>query len=255
MTDISLQQLLEAGAHFGHQARRWNPAMQKYIFDRRDGVHIFDLEKTKAGLDAACAFVKQTTLSGGKVLFVATKRQAAGFMKEAAIKTGQPYVTLRWLGGTLTNFEQISKRINRMKTLKAQRESGELKKYTKYEQLQFDREILKLERFLGGISDMVKLQDAVFVMDTHTEEVAVLEAKRMKIPVVGVVDTNGEPSLVDYVIPANDDAVKSIELIVNAISGSIASPKSESPNPKQAEENKPKKAKKAKKAVKEANES
>lgn len=224
---VSLNDLLEAGSHFGHQARRWNPAMQKYIFDKRGGVHIFDLEKTKAGLDEACEFVAKVSNAGGKILFVGTKRQASGFLRENAQRVGMPFVSLRWLGGTLTNFEQIQKRIKRMLTLKDQRVKGELKKYTKYEQLQLDREITKLERFLGGIATMDKLPDALFVVDTHAEEVAVLEAKRMGIPVVGIVDTNGEPSLVDYVIPANDDAVKSIELIVKAVSDSVVGPKAE----------------------------
>lgn len=216
-TSISLQQLLESGAHFGHQARRWNPAMSKYIYDQRGGVHIFDLAKTKEGLETAAEFIHATVNRGGKVLFVGTKRQASGFVKEAAIKAGMPYVTLRWLGGTLTNFNEIQKRVTRLKTLKDQREKGELKKYTKYEQLQFDREINKLERFLGGISAMDKLPDALFIVDTHREEVAVAEANKMGIPVVGIVDSNGVPSKVQYVIPANDDAVKALELIVGVI--------------------------------------
>ncbi len=222
--DVTLNQLFEAGAHFGHQVRRWNPSMKPYIFDARGGVHIFDLVKTKEGLDEACEYLKQVVNNGGKVLFVSTKRQATGFLREAANKTGMPYVTLRWLGGTLTNWSQMQKRLNRLKTLKAQRESGELKKYTKYEQLQFDREIAKLERFLGGLVSLgEKLPDALFIVDTHKEEVAVLEANRMNIPVVGVVDTNGDPTLVAHVIPANDDAIKSLEIIINAVGEAIAS--------------------------------
>ncbi len=221
MTDISLQQLLEAGCHFGHQSRRWNPVMKKYIFGERDGVHIFDLVQTKAGLDEAVAFVKTSANQGGKILFVGTKRQAQEVVKQEAVRTGMPYVVQRWLGGMLTNFTQMQKRIHKLKDLKSKRESGELKKYTKREQLLIDREIAQLEKFLGGVVDMDKLPDALFVADTHREEVAVREANRMGIPVIGMVDTNGDPASVDYVIPVNDDAVKSIELVVKAISQAV----------------------------------
>lgn len=218
---ISLKDLLEAGSHFGHQGRRWNPSMKPYIFDERDGVHIFDLVKTKENLDRALEFVTNTVKSGGKVLFVGTKRQADALVKSEAMRVGMPFVTVRWLGGTLTNWQEINKRIFRLKDLKDKREKGELKKYTKREQLLLDREINKLERFLGGIASLEKLPAALFVVDTHREEVAVREAVRMHIPVVGMVDTNGDPSLVDYVIPINDDAVKSIELIVKAVSEAV----------------------------------
>ncbi len=221
MSDITLQQLLEAGCHFGHQSRRWNPVMKKYIFGERDGVHIFDLVQTKAGLDEAVAFVKTSANQGGKILFVGTKRQAQEVVKQEAVRTGMPYVVQRWLGGMLTNFTQMQKRIHKLKDLKSKRESGELKKYTKREQLLIDREIAQLEKFLGGVVDMDKLPDALFVADTHREEVAVREANRMGIPVIGMVDTNGDPASVDYVIPVNDDAVKSIELVVKAISQAV----------------------------------
>lgn len=221
VTDISLQQLLEAGCHFGHQARRWNPVMKKYIFGERDGVHIFDLVKTKEGLEAAIEFVKRLTKEKKVILFVGTKRQAQEAVKREAMRVGMPYVAQRWLGGMLTNFSQMQKRVHKLKDLKAKRESGELKKYTKREQLLIDREIARLEKFLGGVADMDKLPDAVFVVDTHQEEVAVREANRMKIPVVGMVDTNGDPDRVDYIIPVNDDAVKSIELIVSTVAKAI----------------------------------
>lgn len=217
MTDISLQQLLEAGCHFGHQSRRWNPSMDEYIYGVRDNVHIFDLVKTKKGLDEATAFVETTASQGGKILMVGTKRQARGIVEEAAKKTGMPYVAQRWLGGMLTNFSQLQKSVKRLKSLKDRREKGELKKYTKKEQLDLDREIAKLERFLGGMADMDKLPEVMFVVDTHQEIVAVKEANRAGVKVAGIVDTNAEPSLVDFVIPANDDAVKSIELIVGAV--------------------------------------
>lgn len=222
MTDISLQQLLEAGCHFGHQARRWNPSMDGYIYGVRDNVHIFDLVKTKKGLDEAIAFIETTVSQGGKILWVGTKRQAKAIVEESAKKIGMPYVAERWLGGMLTNFTQLQKSVTRLKSLKDRRDRGELKKYTKKEQLDLDREIAKLERFLGGVADMDKLPAAMFVVDTHHEIVAVKEAIRAGIPVVGVVDTNADPSLIDYVIPANDDAVKSIELIVGAVVEAIS---------------------------------
>jgi len=217
MSNVTLQQLLEAGCHFGHQSRRWNPSMDEYIYGVRDNVHIFDLVKTKKGLDEALEYLTGVVANGGKVLWVGTKRQARGIVEEAAKKTGMPFVAQRWLGGMLTNFSQLQKSVKRLKSLKDRREKGELKKYTKKEQLEFDREIAKLERFLGGVADMEKLPEAMFVVDTHQEIVAVKEAKRAGVQVVGIVDTNAEPSLVDYVIPANDDAVKSIELIVGAV--------------------------------------
>lgn len=221
MSDVSLKDLLEAGCHFGHQSRRWNPTMKKYIFGERDGVHIFDLVQTKAGLDAAIEFVKKLTKEKGVVLFVGTKRQAQEIVKSEAVRVGMPFLIQRWLGGMLTNFPQMQKRVHKLKDLKAKRESGELKKYTKREQLLIDREIAQLEKFLGGVADMDKLPDALFVVDTHKEEVAVREANRMGIPVVGMVDTNGEPARIDYIIPVNDDAVKSIELVVNAVASAI----------------------------------
>ena len=226
MANISLQQLLEAGCHFGHQSRRWKPAMAPYIYTTRDKVHIFDLVKTKAGLDTACKYVKQLAQEGKQILFVGTKRQAKDIVLAAAKKAGMPYVVERWLGGTLTNYEEISKRMRKLRDLRQQRDSGELKKYTKKEQLLIDREIAKLERFLGGMESLVDKPAALFVVDTHRENVAVREAVKMGLPVVGLVDTNGDPDLVDYVIPVNDDAVKSIELVVGAIADSIARPKS-----------------------------
>ncbi len=216
-SNITLQQLLEAGCHFGHQSRRWNPAMAPYIYTTRDNVHIFDLVKTKAGLDAAADYMSKLAAAGEQILFVGTKRQAKDFVTAAAKKANMPYVTERWLGGMLTNFDQIGKSIAKLKNLRQKREAGELKKYTKKEQLLIDREITKLERFLGGIENLSTKPAALFVVDTHREEVAVREAVKTGIPVIGMVDSNGDPRLVDYVIPINDDAVKSIELVTNSL--------------------------------------
>ena len=221
MSDVTLKDLLEAGCHFGHQARRWNPIMAKYIYGERDGVHVFDLVKTKAGLEAAAEFVAKVSKEGGTVLFVGTKRQAADMVQEEAVGAGMPYVSVRWMGGLLTNFGQISKSIQKLADLKAKREAGEFKKYTKKEQLLIDREIARLEKFFGGVAGLTKQPEALFVVDTHREEVAVREAMRMGVKVVGIVDSNADPRLVDYVIPANDDAVKSIELIVKAVAEAI----------------------------------
>jgi small subunit ribosomal protein S2 len=222
MTNVTLKQLLEAGSHFGHQVRRWNPAMKQYIFDQRDGVHIFDLVKTRDGIEKAGEFLKSVVADGGKVLLLGTKRQAAEAIKIAADQTGMPYVNIRWMAGLLTNWEQVGKSIRKFTILREQRERGELKKYTKREQLLLDREIFKLEKFFGGVASLQKLPRALFVVDTHREEVAVREAQRMGIPVVGMVDTNGDPAMVDYVIPVNDDAVKSIELVVEAMANAMS---------------------------------
>jgi len=221
MTDVTLQALLEAGCHFGHQTRRWNPAMKKYIYGDRDGVHIFDLAQTKSGLDAALSFLKHSAKEGKVILFVGTKRQAQDVVKKVASEAGQPYLVQRWPGGILTNFEQLHKSVRRLQDLKDKREKGELKKYTKREQLLVDRDILQLEKVFGGVQSLTKVPDVVFVVDTHREVVAVKEARRMNIPVVGMVDTNGDPALVNYPIPTNDDAIKAIELVLEAVAGAI----------------------------------
>ncbi len=218
---ITLEELLEAGAHFGHQARRWNPAMKNYIYGVRNGVHIFDLIKTKEGIDAACEMLAGLKKEGKKVLLVGTKRQVADLLKKVGVETGMPYVSVRWMGGTLTNFAQIRKSITKMQDLMSRKEKGELKKYTKREQLLMDREMAKLSKFFGGISKMDKLPDALFVVDIHREEVAVLEGKKMGIPVIGIADTNSDPSLLDIVIPMNDDAEKGLELVMGAINEAL----------------------------------
>jgi small subunit ribosomal protein S2 len=221
MRDITLEELLEAGCHFGHQKRRWNPAMKKYIYGERDGVHIFDLAKTKVGLEKAGEFLAGVAKNDGEILLVGTKRQAAEFIKTEALRTNMPYVSVRWMGGLLTNYANLSQRIKKLADMKAKREAGEYKKFTKLEQLQLDREIQKLEKFFGGVAKMRGLPQAMFVVDVHKEEVAVKEAYKMGIPVVGIVDTNSDPKMVQYVIPANDDAVKSIELIIKAVGEAI----------------------------------
>lgn len=214
---ISLEELLEAGCHFGHQSRRWNPKMNAYLYSKKEGVHIFDLEKTAAGLKQAMVFVRDLTASGKKIVFVGTKRQAAAIIAEEAARAGQPFVNIRWLGGTITNWDQIKKRLDRLTELETKKAEGKLKKYTKKENVLFDREIDKLNRFLGGLRSLTGLPDAIFVVDVKKEIAAVREARRKKIPVVALVDSNADPELVDYVIPVNDDAVRSIKLVVSKI--------------------------------------
>lgn len=216
-TKVSLKDLLEAGAHFGHQARRWNPKMKEYLFGVRDGIHIFDLAKTKEGLEEAAKFVKTTAAEGGKIVFVGSKRQAQAIIKEEAKKAGMPFVDQRWLGGTITNWEQIKKRIDKLLEMREKREKGEYKKYTKKEQLLLDREIERLERKLGGLVGLEDLPAAIFIVDTKKEESAVKEAKMKGIPLVAMVDSNSDPDLINYVIPANDDAVGTIKLVVSVI--------------------------------------
>lgn len=225
--DVSLKDLLEAGCHFGHQARRWNPKMKHYLYARRDGIHIFDLVKTKQGLDEAAKYLKQAAKSGKQIVFLATKRQAQPIVKEAALRAGVPFITERWLGGMLTNYSQIKKNIQKLKDLKRKKELNDLSGFTKRERLLIDREILKLERFLGGIAGIDGKPDILFVVDTHREKVAVDEARISQVSVVGLVDSNGDPDMVDMVIPANDDAVKSIQLIVSAVADAVIEGKKE----------------------------
>lgn len=222
MKQIQLTELLEAGSHFGHQVRRWNPSMKKYIYGERDGVHIFDLSKTKEGLEAACEYAKEVASRGGIILFVGSKRQASQIVKDAAVSVGMPYMVERWVGGLLTNFGELQKRIRTMKDLKERRERGDLKKYTKWEQMQFDKQISRLEKFFAGVENMDKIPEALFIVDTHREEVAVREASRTKVKVIGLVDTNADPSMVDYIIPTNDDAERAIEYHVKAVTAAIA---------------------------------
>lgn len=226
---ISLEELLEAGCHFGHQGRRWNPKMEPYIYAKKEGVHIFDLEKTAAGLVKAMTFVADLTAQGKKIVFVGTKRQAAPIVAEEAAKAGLPFVNMRWLGGTITNWDQIKKGIARLSELETKKEKGELKKYTKKENVLFDREIDKLNRFVGGLRTLTELPAAIFVVDVKKEIAAVREARVKGISVVALVDSNADPDLVDYVIPANDDAVRSIKLIVSKLAQAAQDGKANQP--------------------------
>ncbi len=214
---VTLPELLEVGCHFGHQVRRWNPRMAPYIYTDRDGVHIFDLAKTAEGLEAAATFVKELVAGGGTLLMVGTKRQAKAIIREEAQAVGAPFVAERWLGGTITNWEQIKKSIDRLLEMRKNMQEGAYSKYTKKENVLLNREISRLERFFGGIVTLNRPPDALFVVDTHREVVAVTEARIANIKVVGIVDTNTNPDVVDYVIPANDDAVRSIKLLVSTI--------------------------------------
>jgi len=220
-TKIGLRDLLEAGCHFGHQSSRWNPKMKPYIFTARDGVHVFDLAKTKEGLEEAMNYVKQLTKEGKTIVFVGTKRQAKKVIEEVAQTVGMPYVSQRWLGGTITNWEEIKKRIERLQELKEKREKGEFKKFTKKERILIDREIARLERLFGGLVGLEDLPEAIFVVDIKKEIAAVKEANKRGVKIVAVVDTNSDPDLVDYVIPANDDAIKSIELIARKVGEAV----------------------------------
>lgn len=219
---VPLTDLLEAGCHFGHQKRRWNPKMADYIYTSRDGAHVLDLAKTAEGLKNACEFVKELVAGGGSIVLVGTKRQAKAIVREEATKVGAPFVSERWLGGTITNWEQIKKSIDKLVEMREKRDTGEYKKYTKKENVLINREIERLERFFGGLVGLSDIPDAVFVVDTHIEAVAVKEANIRGVKVVGIVDTNSEPESVDCVIPANDDAVRSIKLIVSKVAEAYA---------------------------------
>lgn len=218
---ISMKDLLEAGVHFGHQSKRWNPKMKQYIFTARNGVHVIDLAKTVPALDAAYNFVRDLSADGGEIIFVGSKKQARYIIGEEAKRVGAMYITERWLGGLLTNFESIKKSLKKLETLKQQRDNGSLKSYTKKEQAVVDHEINRLQRLLGGISEMKQLPQAVFVIDPHKEDIAVTEARLVGVPVVAVVDTNCDPSLIDYPIPGNDDALKSIKLFVKHMADAV----------------------------------
>ncbi len=217
MSVVSMRQLLEAGMHFGHQTRRWNPKMRPYIFTERNGIHIIDLRQTLEQVERSYALVRDAVADGGSVLFVGTKKQAQGAVEEAATKAGMPYVNHRWLGGMLTNFQTIHKRILYMLELEQMETSGEMESLPKKERLRLRRELEKLHTVLGGVRDMKRPPDAVFVIDVITEHIAVAEAKRLGIPLIAIVDTNCDPDAVDIVIPGNDDAIRTILLISDVI--------------------------------------
>ncbi|MCR4898301.1 MAG: 30S ribosomal protein S2 [Acholeplasmatales bacterium] len=218
---VSMKQLLESGVHFGHATRRWNPKMSRYIFTARKGIYIIDLKKTAEEIEKAYQVIFDVTKAGGKVLFVGTKKQAQDAVKEEAERCGQFFVNQRWLGGTLTNWNTISKRINRLKELFEMEEKGEFEKYSKKEVAAFIQERNKLEKNLGGIKDMNGLPSALFIVDPRKEHNAILEARKLNIPVVGIVDTNCDPDDVDYVIPANDDAIRAVKLVTSVIANAV----------------------------------
>lgn len=221
--DPILQELLEAGAHFGHRTSRWNPKMGEYIFGARGGVHIIDLTLTAEGLKKAVEFVDATTQQGKQILFVGTKRQAKTIIESAAQEAGMPYVTQRWLGGMLTNLETINTRIKRLKQLEAAQLDGSLDSLTKKERLDITSEIEQLNRIFGGIREMHGLPGAIFVVDVPREEIAIKEARKLGIPVIAMTDTNADPDVVDYVIPSNDDAIRAVSVIVNKIAAAAKS--------------------------------
>jgi small subunit ribosomal protein S2 len=212
-----MKQLLEAGVHFGHQTRRWNPKMKPYIYTERNGIHIIDLQKTVGLLETAYDFIEDVTRNGGRVLFVGTKRQAQEAVAEEAASAGQFYVNQRWLGGLLTNFNTIQQRLRRLEELERMRDTGEMATLPKKEQLKLTDEYTKLQKILGGIRGMKRLPDVLFVIDTRKEHIAIHEARRLDIPIVALLDTNSDPDEVDYPIPANDDAIRAVRLLSNKI--------------------------------------
>ena len=221
MSVVSMKQLLEAGVHFGHQTRRWNPKMSEYIFAERNGIYIIDLQKTVKKLEEAYSFIREVSLNGGEVLFVGTKKQAMDSIKEEAIRCGMPFVNARWLGGMLTNFQTIQKRIKRLAQLKAMEQDGTFALLPKKEVIKLNLEIEKLEKFMGGITEMKKQPAALFIVDPRKERIAVAEAHKLGIPIVAIVDTNCDPDEVDYVIPGNDDAIRAVRLIAGAMADAV----------------------------------
>ncbi|SEI51095.1 small subunit ribosomal protein S2 [Allopseudospirillum japonicum] len=230
MSQITMRDLLQAGAHFGHQTRYWNPKMGKYIFGARNKIHIINLEKTLPALHEAVAFTEKLATNKNKVLFVGTKRAASKVIKEEANRVGMPFVNHRWLGGMLTNYKTIRQSIRRLRELETMQEDGTFEKLTKKEVLMAHREMAKLERSIGGIKDMGGLPDAIFVIDVDHERLAVNEANKLGIPVIGVVDTNSNPDGVDFIIPGNDDAIRSVHLYVKAIADACNQAKDATPS-------------------------
>ncbi|MFN2463361.1 MAG: 30S ribosomal protein S2 [Candidatus Dormibacteria bacterium] len=217
MAAVTLKQLLEAGVHFGHQTSRWNPKMNPYIFTARNGIHIIDLAQTVNLLETTCKWVSQEVAGGGSVLFVGTKKQAQGIIEEEARKSGQHFVNHRWMGGMLTNFSVMQQRFNRMKALREMRDAGQFEQMSKKEAAKLEDELEKLERNFGGMSELRRLPSAVYVVDPKKEHIAVTEARRLKIPVIAITDTNCDPELIDYVVPGNDDAIRAVRLISGRI--------------------------------------
>jgi small subunit ribosomal protein S2 len=221
MSVISMKQLLEAGVHFGHQTRRWNPKMSKFIFTERSGIYIIDLQKTVIYVKQAYYFLKEIAKSGGKILFVGTKKQAQEAVQEDAVRCGMYFVNQRWLGGMLTNFSTIKKRVEKLRDIERMKEDGTYNSFSKKERSKIDERQAKLEKFLGGIKNMEKLPEALFVVDPKKEYIAVKEARKLSIPIVAIVDTNCDPDEVDYPIPGNDDAIRAVKLITSKISDAV----------------------------------
>ncbi len=220
-TTVSIKSLLDAGVHFGHQTRRWNPKMKPYIFGERNGIYILDLKKTIYALDDAYTFLSNLGAAGKKVLFVGTKKQAQEPIKEQAERAGMPYVNYRWMGGMLTNFQTIRTRVQRMEEIETLKANGTFEAYTKKEQAGMNKELNKLQLALGGIRDMNNLPDAIFVVDTKHEENAIREAHRLHIPIIGLIDTNADPDEIEYGIPANDDAIRSVNLLCSVAADAL----------------------------------
>lgn len=217
MAQVTMKEMLDAGVHFGHQTQRWNPKMKPYVYTARGGIHIIDLQKTVIRANKAADFVKEIAANGGRLIFVGTKKQAIEPIQEAAQKCGQYYVTKRWLGGMMTNFETIKSSIDRLRRIDTMKEKGEFNYLTKKERAKLEKEYLRLTEFLAGIRDMKEMPSAMFVVDLPKEHIAVAEAKRLGIPVVAIADTNSDPESVDYAIPGNDDAIRSIKLFANLV--------------------------------------
>lgn len=222
MEEITLQKLLEAGCHFGHKAERWNPKAASFIYAKKDGVHIIDLAKTKTGLETAGAFIRDTVASGREVIFVGTKRQAAGIVKQEATTVGAPYFVERWIGGFLTNWDQVRKNIQKILSMEADRASGAWKKFPKHEQVKMGRYLDRIKIYYGGVLSIKDIPGALVIVDIKKEEPAVREGKRREVPIIGMVDTNSDPTGIDYVIPANDDAVGSIECVIHYLASAYA---------------------------------
>jgi small subunit ribosomal protein S2 len=221
MSVVTMKQLLEAGVHFGHQTPRWNPKMKPYIFGSRNGIHIIDLQKTEKLFEKACDVIRDTAANGGKILFVGTKKQAQDAIEEEAGRVGAFYVNYRWLGGTLTNFTTIRKSVDKLKWLESIIDNSTIENYPKKEQISMKRHKMKLERSLHGIKDMNGLPDILYIVDPSREYIAIQEAKKLRIPIVAIVDTNCDPTLIDYVIPGNDDAIRAIRLFTSKIADAV----------------------------------
>jgi small subunit ribosomal protein S2 len=242
MSSIGIKELLEAGVHFGHQTRRWNPKMKQFIFEARNGIHVIDLSKTLPQLEAACQFLTQTASKGGNVLFVGTKKQAQEAVKEAATACGQPFVNSRWLGGTLTNLKTLRRSLKRMKEIEKMEQDGSINQYVKQEQSMIRREHARMFKNLDGLRTIDSQPDVMFIVDIKREHNAVAEARRLKIPLVAIVDTNSDPDLVDYPIVGNDDAIRSIRLLLQAVVEAINQGKAEADSRKSRRINAPEEA-------------